>query len=638
MSFRLGFPIDTGYLGTPSIVLVRASRAKYHWCREGGCSELRYHSGAKFVFEHAPSEIQDQFRFEFEPLPTPPNKRYNKPDQICDVGYSDSAACTLAIAQYQPALESTEQKTVLISCSFSPNHYPNQGFSGLLLDKVTNEDEKISRDSLKTKWDAAQEFGVLALVLHEEDAKLLVGDPSFSAEILELQEGTFTQLLKNPREKTPIVYCRSNELPLLAKALLIDSPLFSNHPLNLSQNNLFFYPLGVSLAFCFVLMLFTYLFGNSYFSWFSNAESASLGGGNFVSSSQNNKNNIGVLVQKLKSDKVSDTDSLTSDLITLLKEGDSKTRAYAALILGAIGPDASEAIPALIEGTHDPDEEVRKKVIWALGKFGPQSITSKIDSLKDEESDRSNSLISGLIELLKQEDSKARMHAAWILGTLEPKTSQAIPYLVEAIKDSDEEVRKKVIWALGKYGPLSESAIPPLIETLKKEIENQNKTTKEKPEKLQNQQILKVLIWSFGKIGLSSKSAIPFLKQVLKNKSPTIRTYTVEALAQIDLETTPLLIETLKDPSWQVRMEVTWQLGQMGPKAKDAIPALIEILQDQDKNVRRGAAWALGMMGAKANAAVPILFETLKKDKDFYVRKAAADALKEIIDKEINQK
>jgi HEAT repeat protein len=59
-------------------------------------------------------------------------------------------------------------------------------------------------------------------------------------------------------------------------------------------------------------------------------------------------------------------------LIKCLKK-ESIVRQNAALALGKIGPDAREAVPALIEALRDPDWAVRRQAAIALGRMGPEA-------------------------------------------------------------------------------------------------------------------------------------------------------------------------------------------------------------------------------------------------------------------------
>jgi HEAT repeat protein len=78
------------------------------------------------------------------------------------------------------------------------------------------------------------------------------------------------------------------------------------------------------------------------------------------------------------------------------------------------------------------------------------------------------------------------------------------------------------------------------------------------------------------------------------------------------------------------RLHAVKALGERPRHAERSVPALIEALKDEDAFVRRDAAYALGRFGADAKAASQALAATARQDKNSHVRKAAADALKQI--------
>jgi len=88
----------------------------------------------------------------------------------------------------------------------------------------------------------------------------------------------------------------------------------------------------------------------------------------------------------------------------------------------------------------------------------------------------------------------------------------------------------------------------------------------------------------------------------------------------------PGLVITLKTGDPASRASAARILGELGPKAKEAVPALAEALKDEDKDVRRNALTSLGQMGRAAAEAVPAIVPTLG-EASWETRKAAATAL-----------
>jgi len=100
----------------------------------------------------------------------------------------------------------------------------------------------------------------------------------------------------------------------------------------------------------------------------------------------------------------------------------------------------------------------------------------------------------------------------------------------------------------------------------------------------------------------------------------------LETMEDIDPEVVTALIEALKIPDNDVRVNAVWALGKIGPQARAAIPELMEALVDNDWKVRFPAAWALGRIGPDAVETIPSLIHALG-DRKVDVRREAVQAL-----------
>lgn len=202
---------------------MRLVRSAYHYCKGGKNSGLREGSGAAFVYERVPEHIHRQFCYEFEIIPHPPNIQDISPKYLCDVGYSDSVACALAVAQAQLGRATdTTAPLVLISCSFAP-HACNQGLKNLVLGRVSSNDGGEAMASLYNKWCASQANKALAMVLHEDDAEEL--QKMIGRRVLPLTEDVFEGL--GAPEEPVLISCKSDQLESLIKALRLPAALFA---------------------------------------------------------------------------------------------------------------------------------------------------------------------------------------------------------------------------------------------------------------------------------------------------------------------------------------------------------------------------------------------------------------------------
>jgi hypothetical protein len=125
---------------------------------------------------------------------------------------------------------------------------------------------------------------------------------------------------------------------------------------------------------------------------------------------------------------------------------------------------------------------------------------------------------------------------------------------------------------------------------------------------------------------------LPELVKMLRDKDAMVRVgaaYDLGRIGPAAKDAVPALVEALTDKDAVVRAIAAEGLGRIGPAAKDAVRALIEALEDEEVFVRNRAAYALGEIGPAAKDAVPALKEALE-DKDEVVRRYAAEALEKI--------
>jgi HEAT repeat protein len=138
--------------------------------------------------------------------------------------------------------------------------------------------------------------------------------------------------------------------------------------------------------------------------------------------------------------------------------------------------------------------------------------------------------------------------------------------------------------------------------------------------------------FALGKMGGYAADALPALKRALeKDKSAKVREAAAFALGEIaresiksasDPQLVPLLSKALKDDAWQVRRSAACALG-LHKNVADAQGALEAALADPFPEVRQNVAWALGRVGPPA---IPKLREALS-DGDPMVKRDAAQSL-----------
>lgn len=109
---------------------------------------------------------------------------------------------------------------------------------------------------------------------------------------------------------------------------------------------------------------------------------------------------------------------------------------WSADALGDIGPEAKDAIPALLKGVQSRDEYLRDSAARALWRIN-----------------RHEAAIPALIQRLREAQPIARSYAAKSLGAIGRDAKQAVPALTEALRDQDADVRHFARLALKKIDP-----------------------------------------------------------------------------------------------------------------------------------------------------------------------------------------
>ena len=301
-------------------------------------------------------------------------------------------------------------------------------------------------------------------------------------------------------------------------------------------------------------------------------------------------------------------------LIEALKDEEEWVRSSAAEALGKMRDKS--VIPVLIEALKnedDSDEEVISEAAKALGKIGPEA--------KDA--------VPALINVLNYEYGNVKQYAAEALGNIGSEVKGTIPALIKVLKNEyeDSDVRKSAARALGKIGPTAKDAVPVLVEALKNEYENKDIRD------------CKDYIIALGYIGPAAKDAVPMLIEALKHKPEyedvgDVRSDAAFALGKIGSaakDAVPELVELLQDEERTNKMYAAEALGKIGPEAKDAVPALINALNHKDVSVEISISTAIYNIGP---AAIPFLIKALKDWKDS-TRLVVAEVLGNIGDKSV---
>jgi HEAT repeat protein len=202
---------------------------------------------------------------------------------------------------------------------------------------------------------------------------------------------------------------------------------------------------------------------------------------------------------------------------------------------------------------------------------------------------------------------------------------------IQALKSHDAEDRQVAIHAIGVIGAQAGGAVPELAVILL-----------EDPDRGARIEAALALM----KLASSSREemteAVPALARALSEGEPVVRIDAAIALMRLRgaaRPAIPALIKALRDGANQTNAGIfvftiqemsALALGQASAGSAEAVPALTEVLTAAStRGMRENVARALGEVGPEARPATTHL-RALLKDGDFYVRRAAKEALEKI--------
>ncbi|WP_089718834.1 HEAT repeat domain-containing protein [Candidatus Entotheonella palauensis] len=353
---------------------------------------------------------------------------------------------------------------------------------------------------------------------------------------------------------------------------------------------------------------------------------------------------------------------------------DLDVRQRAALILGRIGPDARDAMAALIESVVDRDRDMRNEAIRALKQIDPNWLTSEVTQqaipmLIEKLGSRSDGVhntaklvlstigtpaVPDLIRTLSNaEDDQHQGLAAETLGRIGVDAASAVSPLNQALNSDHLHVRRLAAEALGRIGPAAEPAVPNLLQKLADE----------------SLAVRGVAAKALAQLESAFEVAAPAVLQLLVHKSAAVRQDAVDALATMGLCTIPLIVDLLEAPDihhllqgrlqqleenvrtyqrwlerqyenqdqllsrheasnidWYrhelaaeltpefdatVRLAALQVLSEIGPPTQSAEPTLLSMLRHERPDMREAAAKALAVIRPETSATVNALMHVL---------------------------
>jgi HEAT repeat protein len=204
--------------------------------------------------------------------------------------------------------------------------------------------------------------------------------------------------------------------------------------------------------------------------------------------------------------------------VKALGSSNAASRYQAIFALGAMGPDARAAVPALAAVlAKDADAEARHQAALALLKIGPAA----------------RAAVPELAQALDDEEPAVRMNVALLLNRLGPEARPAVPALIKALKRGGNQtnvrgfyvtIQETAALALGRASAGTAEGVPALTAFL------EGAGTAERREYAAR---------ALGAVGSEARPAVPQLRPLLKDPSDVVREAAEQALQMIEAGQSP---------------------------------------------------------------------------------------------------
>jgi HEAT repeat protein/S1-C subfamily serine protease len=305
-------------------------------------------------------------------------------------------------------------------------------------------------------------------------------------------------------------------------------------------------------------------------------------------------------------DETAPTIELAHDLpgmIQTLKDRHGGARRVSACdLLAALGPEAKNAVPDLLELIQDKDDILRAKALKALSEIG---FITQADLPK-------------VVNAMKDPKSEVRLNAILAIRHMGEEADLAVPGLIERLKDESGDVRLEAIKTLGNLGPLAKAAVPALAEVLQR---------RDKRHDVRQEAALAIgNIHSDDPAGAALGASA--LEAGLRDPIREVRLSSLQGLEKLGADgktAVPQILKELKEKDREMRGQAVVTLGAIGPDAREAVIPLAQMVVE-DKELRNPAGQSLAKI---KKPAVNVLIRLLTNSNP-QVRRVAIEALGEI--------
>lgn len=300
-----------------------------------------------------------------------------------------------------------------------------------------------------------------------------------------------------------------------------------------------------------------------------------------------------------------------------LVDAESGVRAAATTALNALDAPPRDLLTVAVELLEHPDQTVRARAGWAIGKLDPDVGAAAVGPLR--------------ARLAQDPAIDGRFGAAWAFGRMRFSSEDVIDALRAALLDAEPDVRAEAARAIGRIGSPAVPALPDLIRC----VDDGDPLVREQ------------VVIAIGRLVPDAPEAPAALRRAVADRVDYVRRAAAAALASIgappavdpelpgdgaELAAGPevaMHTDRLRADDAFGRAEAAWLLAKEGGRLDDAVTLLLitQALVDRDSDARWSAARSIGRIATRSPRTTLAIVQVLRHDPDPDVRQAAAAAL-----------
>ncbi len=274
--------------------------------------------------------------------------------------------------------------------------------------------------------------------------------------------------------------------------------------------------------------------------------------------------------------------------------------------IAIIGPDAKDAVPALLKVINSDNMDIKIETLQALycikvfdesviaeyikAASNPNNLIKKkaiefLYQVYTYSTIHQDKILKVFIRLLNEENNEYQIISMNIIRKIGNNSQAAIPSLIKLAGSRDRAIQLEAIDLLGIYSDLSVKAVPTLLPLLEDNDSSVRDSAYEALMQIENNSI----------------RILEGLLQYSRYANEIRKTNIINLFIKKGSQGVPSLVKGIKSNHKDIKLFSISLLGDLGPQAKDALYDLEYLLNDPNPDVREETKRAMKMIDSSYN-------------------------------------